>query len=196
MRRSSTLAGRLYLKFGKSIMSRIGKQQIEIPENTQVTQDGGVITVKGPLGELSREFRREVKINIDDKEITLTPSGNSKFVRSLWGTYGSHLKNMIDGVGKNFEKKLVIEGVGYKAEMQGNTLVLSVGFSHKVNMDIPEGLAVSVEKNVITISGINKETVGQFTSKIRLQKKPEPYKGKGIRYENEVVKRKQGKKTA
>ncbi len=177
-------------------MSRIGKKPIIIPENTELKQDGATITVKGPKGEISRTFRSEVNIKVDGNTITLEPANNSKFAQSLWGTYGSHLVNMIDGVNTPFEKKLIIEGVGFRAEMSGNKLVLSLGFSHKIEKEIPEGLTVSVEKNTLFISGVDKEKVGQFAAKIRSYRKPEPYKGKGIRYDNEVVRRKEGKKTA
>jgi large subunit ribosomal protein L6 len=177
-------------------MSRIGKKPILIPKGVEVTRDGSDITVKGPKGSITRLFRNEVKITIADGEINLEPGNNSKFARSLWGTYGSHLKNMVDGVVKPFEKKLIIEGVGYKGEISGKNLVLSIGFSHKVIMPIPEGLTLAIEKNVFTITGINKEEVGKFAATIRAMKKPEPYKGKGIRYSDEVIRRKEGKKTA
>ncbi len=177
-------------------MSRIGKQIIIIPEKTEVVYNDGVVGVKGPLGELSRDFSKgDIEITIDGNEITLKPTSSSKFANALWGTYASHLKNMVDGVNKLFEKKLIIEGVGFKVELSGDELVLSLGFSHKINVKVPQGLNVVVEKNDITISGISKEDVGQFTAQIRALKKPEPYKGKGIRYDGEVVRRKQGKKT-
>ena len=188
------LAARCYLKFGK-YMSRIGKKPIIIPENIELKQDGAIITIKGPKGELSRTFRGEVVIKIDGNTINLEPANNSKFAHSLWGTYRSHLKNMIEGVNTPFEKKLIIEGVGFRAEMQGNKIVLSLGFSHKIEAELPEGITASIEKNVISISGTDKEEVGQFAAKVRSYRKPEPYKGKGIRYDNEVVKRKEGKKT-
>lgn len=177
-------------------MSRIGKKPITIPQGITVEQNGSVFTVKGPKGTLSREFRSEVKIAVKDGEINLEPTNNSKFARSLWGTYGSHFHNMIEGVTKPFEKKLVIEGVGFRVEMVGKKLVFSLGFSHKVEIDIPEELTVSVDKNTISISGSDKEKVGQFAAELRNRKKPEPYKGKGIRYEGEVIKRKEGKKSA
>ena len=176
-------------------MSRIGKKPIIIPENTEVKQEGGTIIVKGPKGELTRVFRQEVNIKIDGNTITLEPINNSKFVQSLWGTYGSHLQNMISGVNTPYKKILVIEGVGYKAEMSGDKIILSLGFSHKIELDIPKSLEVDLKKNVITISGIDKELVGQFTAEIRSYRKPEPYKGKGIRYEDEIIRRKDGKKT-
>lgn len=176
-------------------MSRIGKQPVIIPDNTEVTKDGATVTVKGPLGELSRDFGSEVDMAIEGKEIVLKPADSSKFANALWGTYSSHLKNMVEGVNKPFEKKLIIEGVGFKVELSGSELVLSLGFSHKINVEVPKDLNVTVEKNNITVSGIDKEKVGQFTANIRALKKPEPYKGKGIRYDDEIVKRKQGKKT-
>ncbi len=176
-------------------MSRIGKKPIVIPENTEVKQEGSTVTVKGPKGELARVFRSEIDIKIDGNTITLEPTNNSKFTRSLWGTYGSHIQNMISGVNNLFEKKLIINGVGYKAEVSGDKVVLSLGFSHKIELDIPKGLEVDIKKNVIDITGIDKEAVGQFAAEIRSYRKPEPYKGKGIKYKNEVVRRKEGKKT-
>lgn len=177
-------------------MSRIGKKGVTIPQGTTVTQNGTAITVKGSLGELTRDFTGPVDIKIEGETMTFTPKNNSKEARALWGTYASHLVNMVIGVSKAFEKKLIIEGVGYKVEPQGNTLVFSLGFSHKVPMEIPKDVKVTVEKNTLTLSSINKESVGQFSAQIRAKKKPEPYKGKGIRYGNEVVRRKQGKKSA
>ncbi|GMQ95047.1 MAG: 50S ribosomal protein L6 [Patescibacteria group bacterium] len=177
-------------------MSRIGKQQIIIPEKTQVVKDGKTFIVKGPLGEISRSFLATIDIMVGDKEVTLAPTDDSKFANALWGTYASHIKNMIEGVNKPFEKKLVVEGVGFKVEMSGDELVLKLGFSHKIHIAVPKELSVSIEKNKITVSGINKEIVGQFAARIRAFKKPEPYKGKGIRYIDEVVRRKQGKKSA
>ncbi|PIQ91591.1 MAG: 50S ribosomal protein L6 [Parcubacteria group bacterium CG11_big_fil_rev_8_21_14_0_20_39_22] len=176
-------------------MSRIGKRPIEIPSGTEVSVKEGTFTVKGPKGTLSRYFKPAVSINIADKEITLSPADDSIASRALWGTYSSHISNMVKGVNEIYEKKLIIEGVGYKAEVKGKDLVLAVGFSHPVALPMPEELNVSVEKNVITISGIDKELVGHFTAKVRSYKKPEPYKGKGIRYEGEVIRRKEGKKT-
>ena len=175
-------------------MSRIGKQIIEIPENTHVTQDGSLFTVKGPKGELKRDFRDEIEIVVEGQEITLKPRRNDGFSRALWGTYASHLKNMISGVNTPYEKKLIIEGVGFKSEVSGSDLVLALGFSHKITVPIPKELTVTAEKNIITVTGINKEAVGGFAAKVKKLKKPEPYKGKGIRYEGEVIRRKQGKR--
>lgn len=176
-------------------MSRIGKQPIVIPEKTSVSREGDIIVVKGPLGELKRKFIDTVTITIGEGTITLLPANEEPFSKILWGTYASHLQNMIAGVHTPFKKTLLIEGVGYRAEMSGKKLVLSIGFSHKVEMPIPEGITMTSEKGMMTITGIDKDLVGQFAAKVRAQKKPEPYKGKGIRYEGEVIRRKQGKKT-
>lgn len=185
-----------YLKFGNpTTMSRIGKKIITIPEKTTVTVAGEQVTVKGPLGELTRQFRPDITIKIDNGAITLAPVRNSLDLQALWGTYSSHIQNMITGVNKAFEKKLVVEGIGYKSDVKGKDLNLSLGFSHPVKVEIPSTLKVTAEKNVITITGLNSEEVGQFASKVRALKKPEPYKGKGIRYDKEVIRRKQGKKS-
>ncbi len=175
-------------------MSRIGKKPISIPDKTEVNVSQGKVSVKGPLGELSRSFKPDINIKIEGKEITLEPVKITNESSMLWGTYASHITNMIKGVNEVFTKKLSVEGIGYKIDKQGNDIVLNVGFSHPVKFVVPEGLNVEVEKNVISIIGSNKETVGQFAAKVRATKKPEPYKGKGIRYENEVVRRKQGKR--
>ncbi len=175
-------------------MSRLGKQPITIPEKTEVTVTADTLSVKGPLGALERPLRSEVKIEVKDGEVVITPTRKSKFARSLWGTYAAHVSNMVKGVNTPFEKKLIVEGVGYRAEAQGNKIVLNVGYSHPVELVAPEGVEVSVEKNVIGVKGINKDHVGEFAANIRAVRKPEPYKGKGIRYEDEVIRRKQGKK--
>ncbi|MEJ0002011.1 MAG: 50S ribosomal protein L6 [bacterium] len=177
-------------------MSRIGKQEIEIPKGVTVTQDGPLFKVAGPKGNLEKTFRDDVAIAIADGKITLSIKRNDKFSRSLWGTYASHIKNMIAGVETPYVKKLILEGVGYKSEVKGKELHLALGFSHPVVVAIPEGLTMTAEKNNMTVTGIDKELVGSFTASIRALKKGEPYKGKGMRYEGEVIRRKQGKKTA
>jgi large subunit ribosomal protein L6 len=177
-------------------MSRLGKQHLVIPTNTTVSVVGDKVTVKGPLGELVRVFRPEVSIMVEGDHVKFEPTNNSKFAKSLWGTVASHVGNMIDGVNKPFVKELLVEGVGFKSEVSGNELVMSLGFSHQVRLPIPSTLKVTAEKNVITISGNNIEDVGQFAAFVRKHKKPEPYKGKGIRYRNEVIRRKEGKKSA
>lgn len=176
-------------------MSRIGKQEILIPNGVKVTKNGNALTVVGSKGTLVRFFKDDIDINITDKLITLNVKRNDKFSKSLWGTYASHIKNMIEGVEKPYQKKLILEGVGFKSEVKGKDLHFALGFSHPVIVKIPEGLSATADKNVITITGVDKELVGNFTASVRALKKPEPYKGKGMRYEDEVIRRKQGKKT-
>jgi large subunit ribosomal protein L6 len=176
-------------------MSRIGKQEILIPVGVKVVQNGNTLTVTGPKGTLSRIFRDDISIIVTDKNINLNIKRNDKFSKSLWGTYASHIKNMIKGVETPYQKKLILEGVGFKSEVKGNVFNFALGFSHPVIVKIPEGITATAEKNNITITGIDKELVGSFTAAIRALKKPEPYKGKGMRYEGEVIRRKQGKKT-
>ena len=176
-------------------MSRIGKQEILIPAGVKVTQSGNVLAVTGPKGTIGRTFKDDITITVTEKVITLNIKRNDKFSKSLWGTYASHIKNMIEGVEKPYQKKLILEGVGFKSEVKGKELHFALGFSHPVIVPIPEGITATAEKNNITITGIDKELVGNFTASIRALKKPEPYKGKGMRYEDEVIRRKQGKKT-
>lgn len=175
-------------------MSRIGKKIIPIPEKTEVKLEGGVFSVKGPHGELSRAFKPAITVTIADGTVTLAPKREDD--TSLWGTYASHIMNMIEGVNTPYVKKLVVEGVGFKWDAQGDMITLSLGFSHPVKVKVPEGITVKTEKGNMTITGIDKEKVGQFAAEIRGLKKPEPYKGKGIRYDDEVIRRKQGKKSA
>lgn len=177
-------------------MSRIGKQQVTIPAGVEVTLDAHAVRVKGPKGELSRVVRDEIVFKNENGVITAEPRRNDKFSRSLWGTYMSHVKNMITGVVTPFEKKLLVEGVGMKWDVKGTELHMALGFSHPVIMKIPDGLTVTPEKSSLKISGIDKEAVGLFANKVRQMKPPEPYKGKGIRYSTEVIRRKQGKKSA
>jgi large subunit ribosomal protein L6 len=176
-------------------MSRIGKQEIQIPSGVKVTQSGNTITVEGPKGKISKVFRDDIVIKIEDSLIKLDIKRNDKFSKALWGTYASHLMNMIKGVETPYTKKLILEGVGFKSEVKGKDLQFALGFSHPVIVAIPEGITATAEKNVLTFTGIDKELVGSFTASIRALKKPEPYKGKGMRYEGEVIRRKQGKKT-
>ncbi|MFA6415933.1 MAG: 50S ribosomal protein L6 [Candidatus Paceibacterota bacterium] len=179
-------------------MSRIGKQIITIPEKVEVKLNDGFLTVKGPLGEITRAFKPQIVITIDQeaKTISLAPAEVTVANRALWGTYGSHLANMIEGVTKGYIKDLTVEGVGYRYAVAGNKVVLNIGFSHPVEVEIPVGLKVEITKADMKISGFDKEVVGSFASKIRSLKPVEPYKGKGIRYVGEHVRRKQGKKTA
>ena len=177
-------------------MSRIGKQQIQIPAGVEVHFDAHAVRVKGPQGELVREIRNEIAFKNENGIVTSEPRRNDKFSRSLWGTYMSHIQNMIQGVVTPFNKRLLVEGVGFKWEVKGTDLNMSLGFSHPVIKAIPKGLTVVAEKGALTITGIDKEQVGLFANQIRSLKKPEPYKGKGIRYSDEVIRRKQGKKSA
>jgi len=173
-------------------MSRLAKQPINLPAGVEATFTDGVLTVKKGNAVLSREIKPIVSVKIEDGNIVLSPENAG--AAALWGTYAAHCRNMITGVTEGFKKILEIEGVGYRAELKGNKLVLMMGFSHPVELAVPEGLTVLVEKNVVTISGTDKEVVGQFAANVRKVKKPEPYKGKGIRYRGEYVIRKQGKK--
>ncbi len=179
-------------------MSRIGKKEIQIPQGVEVKFSDSVLVVKGPKGELRRRVHEyiDVKINEEEKTAKVEPKNDSKLARALWGTFASHLKNMIQGVTEGFKKELLVEGVGYRVELKGKQIELKVGFSHPVLVDIPEELNVEVDskENKISISGIDKELVGQFAANVRKIKKPEPYKGKGIRYVDEVILRKEGKR--
>jgi large subunit ribosomal protein L6 len=177
-------------------MSRVGKRPIVIPEKTEIRIAEGSIVVKGPLGELSRRLHPHVEINIADSTVTVAPKVMTPAGRALWGTYAAHIANMVEGVQKPYVKKLILEGVGYRVALTGQSLTFNIGFSHPVVMPIPHGLTAVVEKNEITVSGIDKEQVGQFAADLHALKKPEPYKGKGIRYAGEVILRKQGKKAA
>lgn len=176
-------------------MSRIGKKPVQLPAGTTVTLADNVITVKGKLGELKRTIKPVIDIVVTETEVTTTPKDSSLETNALWGTYTSHIKNMIAGVNEAYVKKLILEGVGFKVAVAGKKLTLNIGFSHPVEMVIPEGVTCEAEKNAITITGIDKEIVGEFAAKMRANKKPEPYKGKGLRYDGEIVRRKEGKKS-
>ncbi len=178
-------------------MSRLAKQPIQIPAGVTASLEKGVFSVKGPKGELTRTFKEgDIKMAIEDNAVVVTArTMDNVFVRSLLGTYASHIRNMLEGVTKGFEKKLILEGVGYKSAVNGTKLDLALGFSHPVNLDIPAGLTVTAEKNIVTVTGADKEAVGAFTAYVRGLKKPEPYKGKGFRYSDEIIRRKQGKKS-
>jgi large subunit ribosomal protein L6 len=177
-------------------MSRLAKRPIAIPAQAEITVSGDSFVVKGPKGTLQKPLSRFVTIEVGAEGVQVARKGASIESRAAVGTYASHVRNMLKGVTEGFSKKLLVEGVGFKWEVQGKTLKLALGFSHPVVVDIPEGLAVVAEKNALTVSGFDKEAVGQFAANIRALKKPEPYKGKGIRYEGEVIRRKQGKKAA
>ena len=175
-------------------MSRIGKKPILIPENTEVKIEGRVVTVKGPKGELSREIRPEIIIQVKENKISVSPQIENRQTRSLWGLTRSLIANMVKGVTEGFEKKLEIEGLGFKAQLAGNDLELFIGFSHSVKIKAPENIKFTVEKNIITVAGPDLEKVSQTAAKIRKTKPVEPYKGKGIKYLGEVARKKVGKK--
>ncbi len=176
-------------------MSRLGKKVIALPANTTLKVSGQTIVVTGPGGELTRALHPMIEVIVEDNNVSVKPVRITLESRALWGTYASHLRNMVDGVNTPFSKKLILEGIGYKSEVKGDTIVFALGFSHPVEVSIPKTLKVTAEKNNITISGADKEEVGSFAAKIRDLKKPEPYKGKGMRYDTETIRRKQGKKS-
>ena len=178
-------------------MSRLGKLPIEIPAGTKARIEGGFIIVNGPKGELKEKMHDQVKVIINEKEIIVDiVNKENKKEKALWGLYRSLINNMVTGVNKPFEKKLEINGVGYRAAVSGNTLLLNVGYSHQVEFILPKGISAIVEKNIITLSGIDKQAVGENAAQIRRVRKPEPYKGKGIKYIDEVIRRKAGKSSA
>lgn len=175
-------------------MSRIGKLPVTIPAGVTVEMDGHTVTVKGPKGELSRELNPNITLNIEENEIIFTRPNESKESRSLHGTTRSLVNNMILGVSEGFKKQLQLIGVGYRAQKQGNKLILSVGLSHPVEFEASEGVTFEVPTNTeIVVEGYNKEKVGELAANIRAVRPPEPYKGKGIRYVDEYVIRKEGK---
>lgn len=175
-------------------MSRIGKQPINLPDNVEVTIDKAVIRVKGPKAELIHSLPPGIQIELKDRQILLSSLKQTKKNKALWGLHRMMLANLIKGVQDGFEKKLQIEGIGYRASVDNAQLILALGFSHPVVVKAPAGISFKVEKNIISISGADKQLVGQVAAIIRSKKKPEPYKGKGIRYIDEKVRRKAGKK--
>lgn len=178
-------------------MSRIGQKPIEIPNGVVVTMNGNTVTAKGSLGELSVSYPREFLVQQQDDTLVVEVVHERQNTSALWGLYRSLIANIVEGVSKGFEKKLEIQGVGYRAEAKGDELLLQLGYSHPVSVKAPEGITLSVEgTNIITVSGIDKQAVGQIAAEIRSKRKPEPYKGKGIRYEGEHVRQKVGKRAA
>lgn len=175
-------------------MSRIGKKPIEIPEGVTVTLDGNTVTVKGPKGELVNSFNPDMQIKLEENVVEVIRPSDQKEHRSIHGTTRSLIANMVEGVSKGFEKSLELVGVGYRAQKQGNKLILNVGYSHPVEFVPEEGVEIDVPNNTkVIVKGYNKERVGALASNIRAVRPPEPYKGKGIRYEGEAVRRKEGK---
>ena len=175
-------------------MSRIGNKVVVIPEGVTVTQDGNNVTVKGPKGELTRTFSADIKMNIEGNEVTFTRPNDSKEMKTIHGTTRANFNNMVVGVSEGFQKALELIGVGYRAQLQGSKLVLNVGYSHPVEITPPAGVTVEVPANTqVIVKGANKEEVGELAANIRGTRPPEPYKGKGIRYKDEAVRRKEGK---
>ena len=175
-------------------MSRIGKQPIEIPAGVELTiGENNMITVKGPKGTLEKTLPTGINIDVEENTIVVTRPNDLKRNRAMHGLTRTLVANMVEGVTNGYSKQLEINGVGYRAQKQGNKLVLSLGYSHPVEMEDPAGIESVVEGNKITISGIDKEKVGQFAAEIRFKRPPEPYKGKGIKYVDEVIRRKEGK---
>lgn len=178
-------------------MSRIGKKPNLIPSGVEVKIENGQIFIKGPKGELKQSFPDFVRIEMKNNQINVAVDNpENKEQRSCWGTFGSIIANMLEGVTKGFEKKLELVGVGYRAKTSGNKIILNIGFSHPVEFIVPDEVKASVDQNFIIIQGIDKQLVGEVAAQIRRLKKPEPYKGKGIRYFGEVVRKKAGKKAA
>ncbi|WP_343563261.1 50S ribosomal protein L6 [Kiloniella sp. b19] len=176
-------------------MSRVGKNPVAIPDGVEVTVDGVTVKAKGKLGELSFVATEDVKIAVEDKSVVVTPVNDSKKARSMWGTARARISNLVEGVSNGFAKELEINGVGYRAQVQGQTLNLSLGFSHDVLFPIPEGIEIKCEKPTsVRVSGRDKQLVGQVAANIRAYRPPEPYKGKGVKYADEVILRKEGKK--
>ena len=175
-------------------MSRIGNRIIAIPENVTVTVEENNVLVKGPKGELTRTFNEEMTFKLEDNTLEVVRPSDSKAHKTIHGTTRALIANMVEGVSKGFEKNLELIGVGYRAQMQGKNLILNVGYSHPIEIVAEEGITLSVDKNTkVKVEGISKERVGAIASNIRATRPPEPYKGKGVRYEGEYVRRKEGK---
>jgi large subunit ribosomal protein L6 len=176
-------------------MSRVGSNAITIPADVTLSHEGGSVVVKGKNGELSAPLHSDVSLSIEDNVATLKPARETRQSKALWGTMRATINNMVVGVSTGFTRNLQINGVGYRAAMQGNKLVLNLGFSHPVEMEIPAGLKVAVENNTtVVISGADKQLLGQFASEVRAKRPPEPFKGKGVKYAEEHIVRKEGKK--
>ncbi len=176
-------------------MSRVGRKVITIPSGVELKQEGNKITVKGPKGQLEREFSPEITVKVENGEINVTRPNDLPDIRALHGTTRAVLNNMIVGVNQGFEKKLELVGVGYRVQAAGKGLTLSLGFSHPVEIEPVEGITFKVDGNTkISVEGINKELVGQIAANIRAKRPPEPYKGKGVKYADEQIRRKEGKK--
>jgi len=178
-------------------MSRIGNRKLVIPEGVTITEENNVVTVKGPKGELTTKLAENITIKVEGNTLEVLRSNDNTNTKTMHGTINALINNMMTGVTKGFEKGLEIIGVGYRFQLKGNVLVVNAGYSHPVEMEIPEGITVEVPSNTeVTVKGIDKVLVGEFAANIRKVRQPEPYKGKGIRYKDEHVRRKEGKKAA
>lgn len=175
-------------------MSRLAKKPIPVPPKVEVSVSDGTVTVKGSKATLSRKVHSSVNMTVGSEGVVITPANTSRLAKALIGTFASHVRGMIAGVETPFKKTLILNGVGYKVELKGKDIHFVVGFSHPVSLPVPEGITATVVKNVITIEGSDKQQVGQFAAVVRGIKPPEPYLGKGIKYDDEVILRKQGKK--
>lgn len=180
----------------KTALSRIGKMPVNIPAGVNLSQEGDVLVVKGPKGELRQTLFNDLELKIEDQVLTLTPKNTSDETKARHGLLRSLIQNMVTGVSEGFKKELEIQGVGYRVSLSGKALKFNLGFSHEINFQIPEGIEVNVDGLKITVAGFDKQLVGQTAARIRALKKPEPYKGKGIRYVDEYVIRKAGKAAA
>jgi large subunit ribosomal protein L6 len=176
-------------------MSRIGKRPVPLPSGVSATTEGRILSVKGPKGELSLQMRDEISYDISDDGISIQPANASKEARAFWGMQRTLVQNLVTGVSEGFTKVLEISGVGYRANAQGNNLKLQLGYSHDVNVAVPDGIEIKTpDQTTVEISGIDRQKVGQVAAEIRRWRKPEPYKGKGIKYRGEYIFRKEGKK--
>jgi len=176
-------------------MSRVGKYPVEIPQGVQVALSGGLITVKGKLGELKLPVTDQVETKVDGNKVVVAPRGNARAARMMWGTTRANIANMVRGVSAGYSRSMEITGTGYRAAVQGKNLVLNLGFSHDVVFPIPEGIKITCERpTAVKVEGTDKRLVGQVAAEIRGFRPPEPYKGKGVRYADETIRRKEGKK--
>lgn len=174
-------------------MSRIGKRPISLPKDVEVKLNGDLMIVKGPKGTLERRIHNKINVEINDDNLSLSTQDNHRETRALHGLFGALILNMVRGVSQGFERALEIVGVGYRAEISGRTAIFNLGYSNPIHYELPDGIEANVDKNKIVLKGIDKELLGRTAAKIRSFRKPEPYKGKGVKYANEMIRRKAGK---